>query len=70
MPTFTIPCEDCGRPVEVPDNWPVDWAYCYRPPCASADPGHDYDPCQAAGVHVCSPDAQCDFPNPDNKDRP
>jgi hypothetical protein len=21
-----IPCEVCGKPVNVPDDWPVDWA--------------------------------------------
>jgi hypothetical protein len=24
----TAPCDDCGQPVEVPDDWPVDYAYC------------------------------------------
>jgi hypothetical protein len=24
----TAPCDDCGKRVRVPDDWPVDWAYC------------------------------------------
>lgn len=27
-PSGTAPCDDCGKPVEVPDDHPVDWAYC------------------------------------------
>lgn len=26
--TATAPCDDCGRPVKVPQTWPVDYAYC------------------------------------------
>jgi len=26
----TAPCDDCGKPVRVPDDWAVDWAYCAR----------------------------------------
>lgn len=24
----TAPCDDCGKPVPVPDDWPIDWTYC------------------------------------------
>lgn len=28
------PCDDCGKPVEVTDDWPLDYAY-----CESCEPG-------------------------------
>lgn len=23
---MTAPCDECGRPVSVPEDWPYDWA--------------------------------------------
>ncbi len=36
MTQNTAPCDDCGRDVPVPDDWPLDYAYCRRSDCISS----------------------------------
>ena len=39
-----VPCDDCHSPVDVPDDWPLDWGMCVNcVPCSEAFPSNPYD---------------------------